>query len=92
MGFKTWYTNQQARHDAYLADQAEKKIDARVPKPTRREVKRATIDIGTKKGARQLAKLLADGWEIQSEHKRSIAQWKPAQVDYVLTRTQGGYY
>lgn len=87
MGFKDWYANQQARHEAYQAEQAEKRIDAHVPDPKpKREVMRATIDIGTKKGAKKLAALLSDGWEIQSEHKRSIAQWKPAQVDYVLTR------
>lgn len=48
--------------------------------------KRITFDIRTKSGARKLAALVADGWVIISEHKRGLLEWKPGQVDYVLTK------
>lgn len=48
--------------------------------------KRITLDIRTKSGARKLAALVADGWVIISEHKRGLLEWKPGQVDYVLTK------
>ena len=48
--------------------------------------KRITLDIRTKSGARKLAALVADGWGIISEHKRGLREWKPGQVDYVLTK------
>lgn len=50
------------------------------------ETKRVTLDIARKKGANELSRLLADGWQIISEHKRGALQWKPGFVDYVLTR------
>lgn len=53
---------------------------------TRTQTKRVTIDIRRRRGARRLAALLDDGWTVVSEHKRGILQWKPGQVDYVLTR------
>lgn len=52
------------------------------------ETKQVTLHIGTRKGAKELSKLLADGWQIVSEHKRGILEWKPGQVDYVLTRSR----
>lgn len=48
--------------------------------------KHITLDIRTKGGARKLAALVADGWVIISEHKRGLFEWKPGQVDYVLTK------
>ena len=92
MGIKTWYANQQARHDAYQAEQAAKKIDARVPKPVKRETMTIQLDIARPKHAKKLAALTADGWEILSEHRRSAWVHKGGQADYVLTRTTGGYY
>lgn len=56
----------------------------KTPKP---QVKKVTLNIGSKAGAQKLANLKAEGWEIISEHKRSILEWKPGQVDYVLTKS-----
>jgi len=53
---------------------------------TKVETKRVTLDIARKKGANELAHLLADGWKVITEHKRGALQWKPGYVDYVLTR------
>jgi len=50
------------------------------------ETKRVTLDIARKKGAEELVKLRAEGWQVLSEHKRGALQWRPGQVDYVLTR------
>jgi len=52
------------------------------------KVKKVTIDIRTRGGAKKLANLKADGWEILSEHKRGVLEWKPGQVDYVLTKSE----
>ncbi len=54
------------------------------------ETKRVTLDIATKKGARELVKLRDEGWEVVSEHKRGTMEWKPGQVDFVFSRTKGG--
>lgn len=51
------------------------------------QVKKVTLPISTKAGAKKLAALLADGWVIISEHKRGIFEFKPGQVDYVLTKS-----
>ena len=50
------------------------------------ETKRVTLDIARKKGAQELVRLREQGWQVISEHRRSALQWKPGQVDYVLTR------
>ena len=52
----------------------------------KQQVKKVTLDIRRKKDAKKLAKLLEDGWVIVSQHKRSLLQWKPGWIDYVLTR------
>ncbi|ROS78951.1 DUF2510 domain-containing protein [Cellulomonas sp. PhB143] len=56
---------------------------ARKPKV---ETKQITLDVSRKKAARELVALQEAGWEIVSEHKRSIGEWKPGQVDYLLRR------
>ena len=53
------------------------------------ETKKVTLAINTKAGARELVKLREQGWEVVSEHKRGALEWKPGQIDYVLTRTTG---
>lgn len=55
---------------------------------TKLETKQVTLDIGTRRGAKELSKLLQAGWTVVSEHKRGLMQWKPGQVDYVLTRSR----
>lgn len=50
------------------------------------ETRRVTLDPARKKHAQELAELVADGWQILTEHKRGALQWKPGYVDYVLTR------
>ncbi|MCG7284958.1 hypothetical protein MHY85_03095 [Cellulomonas sp. ACRRI] len=52
------------------------------------DTKRVTLDIARKKGAKELVRLREEGWEVVSEHKRGAFQWKPGQVDYVLTRSR----
>ncbi len=54
----------------------------------RQKVKKVTLNIRLKSGSRKLNKLLADGWVIQSQHKRGALEWKPGQVDYVLTKQE----
>lgn len=56
--------------------------------PKKPQVKKVTLDIRRKSGAKKLAELRAQGWEILSEHKRGIGDWKPGQVDYVLTKPE----
>jgi len=53
---------------------------------SRPKTKKVTLNIRRKSEARKLAKLLADGWVIASEHKRGALSWKPGYVDYVLTK------
>ena len=50
------------------------------------EIKRVTLDISSKKGAKELVKLQSEGWEVVTEHKRGLFEWKPGQVDYVFKR------
>lgn len=87
MGFKSWYTAQQARHDDYQAEQAAKRIDAHVPGPKpKRETMTISLDIARPKHAKRLSDLTSSGWTILSEHRRSAWVHKGGQVDYVLTR------
>lgn len=80
MGFKDWFNDMAAQGAAMQAEKAS------TPKPAKAEVKRVTLDIARKKDAKKLAALVADGWEILSEHKRGLMEWSPGQIDYVLTR------
>lgn len=52
------------------------------------KVKKVTLNISSRSGAKKLAGYKADGWEILSEHKRGALEWKPGQVDYVLTKEE----
>lgn len=50
------------------------------------EIKKVTINLDLKKDVKKLQKLLEEGWEILSEHKRGALQWKHGQIDYVLIK------
>lgn len=52
--------------------------------------KSITLSSTSRFDVQKLAELQAEGWQIISQHKRGLAQWKPGQIDYVLTRTTGG--
>ena len=54
----------------------------------RQKVKKVTLNIRRKSGSRKRSTVLADGWVIQSQHKRGALEWKPGQVDYVLTKQE----
>lgn len=58
-----------------------------MPKTPKPQVKKVTLNLRRNSDAKKLAKLVADGWTVLSEHKRSMREWKPGQVDYVLTKT-----
>ena len=62
--------------------------DASMSKKPKIETKTVTLNISKKKDAKELVKLTQDGWVVISEHKRGIMEWKPLQVDFVLTRTK----
>ncbi len=50
------------------------------------EVKKVRLDLRSKGGAKKLAKLIDEGWIIQSQQKRGALQTFPGQTDVVLTR------
>ena len=50
------------------------------------KTKTLTINPARKAEAKKLNKLLDEGWEIVSQQKRGLFEWKPGQVDYVLRK------
>lgn len=50
------------------------------------ETKEVRLQLGTKKGDRELAKLIKDGWTVASKTPRKITQWDPTATDLTLTR------
>lgn len=51
------------------------------------ETKALRIDLRTRRGKRQLEKLLQDGWSVASQSTRGALAWSPGQTDVVLART-----
>jgi len=50
------------------------------------ETKTIAIDLSSRAGKKELAKLLSDGWSVASEKHRSALQWGPKKSDLILTR------
>ena len=55
---------------------------------TKIETRTVTLNISNKRDAKKLVELKMDGWEVVSEHKRGLLEFKPGQVDFVLSRTR----